>query len=395
VRLIGATLNFLCLCVFFSARANGQILNGRVVEASDCAGIPGLTVRLTPPKGAQDNTELISYTDSEGRFRAGIQGRGRFYLKIAQGLTQVYGEEIEADPGRQILIALRKTAQETFSPLCLQGNTAGQFLHNVRPIGLALLSSGMLVLDGQDSYSILWQAQPAGFVKLQELNERAVDVASAKTNDGEVICILTNPIVGGVLTLYTSGMRQKKQWRAPGMKPFTGIAVVASQTAYVVVADDGSGRSFAIRKVDLNSSGSESQEVARLSGPDRLSVGPLAVDVQRNRLFAVDGVRGALYQVDLSTKQSREILVTSRLQQPRALALDAEGENLYVATLGHVWKIQLAASPMVRDFARPNLRFRLPAALAIGQDGNVWVGDPDAHAIHLLTPAGQLVGSVR
>jgi hypothetical protein len=395
MKMIAGRLNFLCLGVLLSASVQGQILKGKVVEASNCKGIPGLTVRLIPPKGAQDSTEVISSTDSDGSFRAEVRGGGRFYLKVVQGLIQVYGDEIKVDPGRQILITLRKTTEEVFSPLCLQANAAGPLLHGVHPIGLALLSSGILVLDEQGNYSSLWQAQPTGIVKLQAYPDRVIDVARGKVNGEEVICVLMNKLGRGVLTVYSNAMRQMKQWLAPGRKPFTGFAVVASETIYLVVADADDGRSFAILKLDLNSNSSELQEVARLAGSEPLNVGSIAIDIQHNRLFAIDDVSGALYQVDLATRHSRSILVTERLQQTHALVVDATGGNLYAATSRHVWKIQLKANPVVRDFAPANLKFRLPAALVISPDGNIWVGDRDAQVIHLLTPEGQLVGSVR
>jgi len=389
-------LTFLFVCIFLRTDSVGQSFNGKVIEASECYGIARLNIRLSPAQGAPDNTELITSTDAGGRFSVNIQGSGKYFLRIAQGLTQVYANEITVDPKRPILIPFRRTADEVFSPLCLADSPGGRLPGNVRPIGLALLPSGMLVLDGNGD--VLWQGQSAGFVRLREFGMQGVkDIVTSKVAGEDVVFVLTNPLGRGALTMYSTGAQKKEEWDSPWIGRFTGFAVGANQAIYTVFADDPNGKSFTILKLDLSVPSPKFQEVAHLRNMLGLRIGPVAVDVQHNRLFAVDDFKGDLYQVDLATRHTQEIALAHEIHEPRALALDASSQNLYVAAAGHLWKIRLdtggARAPM-QDFGRPNIKFKSSTSLAIDQNNNVWVGDEYAHAIYLLRPEGQVVGTV-
>lgn len=350
--------------------------------------------QIDPPRGTRDSAELITSTDEEGKFRVEAQ-RGRYFLKITQGVTPVYGDEVSLESGKQVLIPLRKSAGEAFSPLCLEGSSDKRFMQNLRPEGIALLPSGMVILSGPPLSAKLWQVRPTGFAKVKELpNEQVIDVAVAGDDGRGAIFVLTNILGRGWLKAYSAEGVEKRAWPAPRMEPFSGFSVASTKTVYVALVQGQSD--FQILKLDpMSSRNSGFEKVADLGAPKGGSIGPIAVDVARNRLFAADDE--ALYRLDLTTGRSHRIPFKSAFgNKPRSLALDTIGNILYVATKGHIWKVLPdSVPPEVKDFA-PALRFRSPTALAIDENGKVWVSDEDAGAIYLLSPqSGQLVGSVR
>ncbi len=174
---------------------------------------------------------------------------------------------------------------------------------------------------------------------------------------------------------------------------FVTFAPGAGKVVYAVASSGGDV--FKISRVDLSPAGGQQfKQVADLYIQGGKGVGASAMDAKNNRLLVVDGPGEKLYQLDLGKPHQRSIYLSRTLGRCRALALDAAG-NLYAATEGHLWRIQLnGASSKVEPFA-VRLKFRSPAALAISQDGKVWVADEDGHAIYLVSPTGDLVGALR
>lgn len=68
-------------------------IDGEVHDASTKKGIPGLTVKLIPPKGAP-MPQKITFTNPEGRFQLLNLERGKYLLEVYQGVTLVHREVV-------------------------------------------------------------------------------------------------------------------------------------------------------------------------------------------------------------------------------------------------------------------------------------------------------------
>ena len=271
------------------------------------------------------------------------------------------------------------------------------------PEGLALLPSGMIILDeniqtavnANLGYAGVWQAQLNGFVRLRGfMSERVIDVAAAQFNGQEVILVLmNNESLGGFLKMYSVAGKEMHSWSAPGRWPFTGFAVDKSNVIYLAYSP-GDTLTSVIEELNLEGK-STLQYLIELHDTKAIDIGPIAVDVQRNRLLAADHANGVLYQVKLNPKPSTKKLdIEGGLVAPRALALDASGNRLFVAAGKHIWTIQLDENPLQKDDFASAQKFKSVSALAIEPNGKIWVADEDAGTIYLLSSDGQVMRSL-
>lgn len=84
------------LLVAFVALANAASLEGRVYNGSNSTGIADLTVTLTPPKGSV-HPETVTLTDAVGHYAIDGQASGLYLLRIHQGTTLLYRQQITLD----------------------------------------------------------------------------------------------------------------------------------------------------------------------------------------------------------------------------------------------------------------------------------------------------------
>ena len=125
------------------------------------------------------------------------------------------------------------------------------------------------------------------------------------------------------------------------------------------------------------------------------TIGPLALDLEGQRLFAADTGAGSIYVVDLARHNSR--LLVSGLGEPAALSYEPSQHKLYIADAARHRVSQVsveATSPKVSDFsAVPELRE--PRGVAVGPNHAVWVADYGAGTVLQLSAAGRVVSTVR
>ena len=81
-------------------------LRGRVLDGLHRRGVPGLTVRLTPPRNSQ-RPEQITMTDREGGFSFQGLDRGAYLLEVSQALQPLYRQPLELKGDQQLEIELR------------------------------------------------------------------------------------------------------------------------------------------------------------------------------------------------------------------------------------------------------------------------------------------------
>ncbi len=145
---------------------------------------------------------------------------------------------------------------------------------------------------------------------------------------------------------------------------------------------------------DLEDRGAKPQVLATLPGSDPL--GALHFEASGPRLFALQGAEGTLWEVDLRTDPPESRVLSSRLGRPSALAFDAGRQRLYVtdAAGGRIWAVDCQG-----PCGEPRLLLETgllvnPAALEVGIDGTLWVGDPEAKLLLAIAPQGQIVWSL-
>jgi carboxypeptidase family protein len=95
-------------------RAEGMILEvdkgsvrGRVIDAKTEQGIPGLIIKLTPPKATKQPQKVTS-TDPQGEFRFEKVVDGRYLLEVYQGLSLLYRDVVDTTKPSKKAISLKR-----------------------------------------------------------------------------------------------------------------------------------------------------------------------------------------------------------------------------------------------------------------------------------------------
>ena len=71
-------------------------LSGQVSDAGSGKGVPGLTIRLEPP-AAEGGRQVVTFTDSDGRFKLPNLSSGRYLLTVSQGPTLLHREVVNVN----------------------------------------------------------------------------------------------------------------------------------------------------------------------------------------------------------------------------------------------------------------------------------------------------------
>jgi hypothetical protein len=82
------------------------VISGRIFDSTTNAGIPGMTVKLTPPK-ATGRPQRVTRTDAEGAFDFGKLAKGRYLLEVYQGATLLHRRVIDNTQDQQFEVSLR------------------------------------------------------------------------------------------------------------------------------------------------------------------------------------------------------------------------------------------------------------------------------------------------
>lgn len=156
-----------------------------------------------------------------------------------------------------------------------------------------------------------------------------------------------------------------------------------------------SANSPAVLVADLGDRQEPPQPLLTIPGDELLT--ELLYAHQQRRLFALQGIRGRLWEVQLEGEAPQASLVSDALGRPTALAYDPGRSRLYVADGdGHrIWQLDCRAAcrePTV--FLRSEL-LALPSVLEVGLDGTLWLGDAQSQCLLAIAPSGEIVGSVR
>jgi hypothetical protein len=88
------------------ATVHDGAISGRIFDSSTNEGIPGITVKLTPPR-ASALPQIVIRTDSEGRFDFGRVATGRYLLQVYQGATLLYRRVIDNSKDSRFEVPLR------------------------------------------------------------------------------------------------------------------------------------------------------------------------------------------------------------------------------------------------------------------------------------------------
>ncbi len=266
-----------------------------------------------------------------------------------------------------------------------------RLLREMRPSALGLLPSGIVVLDANNRRIL--QATATGLVNVKDVpSYKLQDLAAGQLDDQDAIFVLMKSPQGPIqdlLTLYTPQGTKRRSWTFP-VKAANLAFDAKRQLVYAIGLRTDWGELY---RLNPRTAGSSFQFVAELAKTTR-SIGGIAVDGIHNRVF----VAGDMLQVvDLgATRPRARILLEGGLGTPLAIALNPTGSILYGADSagGRVWKVSLdAASAQVSNFSR-DARYRKPNALHVDSAGNVWLGDSDASAIFVLSPEGEVVGTL-
>lgn len=383
---------------FFSiyAAAQEKMLAGRVIAGASCVGIPNLTVRVVPPRTAQNNAEMVTSTNQAGRFQVEIQQFGKYYVAVYHGVRQLYGDVVAVDSKTSVLIPLKLSETEIFNPVCLKGSSSVRLLTDIRPVALGLLPSGMVVLDARNKRLV--QARAEGFAKVFSFQSGTpVDIVAATIRGKEVIFSIsrrgpTSLIASWVEMLSVRG-ELLSTWPVPmnNPAPFEGLAIDAiNQILYLA----GSNQIYRI-KLDQPKETYVEQLMEVRSSESSISLGPMAIDASDRKLFVADLLRGHIYSIDLDARRSTRITITSSLNDVRALVLDPVAKRLYVVLPRRVVSVELNSSPVRSSIFIQDSRFRGLSALTISLDGRIWLADAEAKAIHLVSPSGHIVDSLQ
>jgi DNA-binding beta-propeller fold protein YncE len=263
-------------------------------------------------------------------------------------------------------------------------------LNGVRPTGMAFLESGNLVFADQSMGDILLR-KSGGFVsigKVQADTDPQVCPIKFKGNTAIAVAYTNKSFfsTGYVRVLNSDGGHDLAFWIGRQYCHLAGCAWDGSGNALDVV--DNSPQltrlQFDGRRVTSTSHG--------IAGIDTRDSHLLIVaDFAHGDLLAADATSGNLYRIDLQNDHAHGLTLTGTIGQPRAIALSADGETLYSVDGKHIRRVRLDTTPAQASifFVEPNT-FKDLSSVAIGADGQIWVGDSTVHAIYIVSPGGQV-----
>jgi DNA-binding beta-propeller fold protein YncE len=280
--------------------------------------------------------------------------------------------------------------------VCAQVAPAAQPSKKHSPIAINALPSGSVFVLG--SHGGLSLIDPATHLrtpmKTSLGNFTPLDMTSVHLGDQDYLLVTmywafsTQAAQGNeaVLVQYSLQGKEVQKWSTLG-HVFAGIA--ADGTHHCVYL--GSTTSGDIWK--LNLAGQEPPKSIAHTGASM--IGPLALDVEGQRLFAADLGSGSIYVVDLAHNKSRSL--TSGLGEPAALSYDPSQHKLYIADAARHRISQISvdgATPKVSDFSTaPELHE--PRGVSVASDHTVWVADFDSGEIIQLSAAGKVMATVQ
>jgi hypothetical protein len=90
-------------------------VRGHVLDETNQRGVPGLTVRLAPPRRSH-KPEQITMTDADGAFSFQGVERGAYLIEVLQALQPLYRQPFELKNNLDLDIELRTKAEPASPP---------------------------------------------------------------------------------------------------------------------------------------------------------------------------------------------------------------------------------------------------------------------------------------
>ncbi len=265
------------------------------------------------------------------------------------------------------------------------------------PIAISALPSGQVsVLGFRGGLSLVDSATGRQVpIKASLGNSIPVDMTSARVSDQEFIFVTmywafsTQSLQGnqGIVVQYSLQGQEVRKWSVIG-HVFAGIAADGPrQTIYLGSANSGD---ISTLNVAEQTSPRVTEHVSGAS-----MIGPLALDMDGQRLFAADLGSGTIYVVDLAHHKSR--VLVSGLGEPAALSYEPSQHKLYIADASRHRISQVSvdvAGAKVSDFSTV-AQLREPRGVTVGPNHSVWVADFGAGTVLQLSATGQVTATVR
>jgi hypothetical protein len=255
------------------------------------------------------------------------------------------------------------------------------------PVAITRSSSELYVLSMGGTVSVL-HITPGGLIERNHFSiagaDRPIDLTSSKSDDIESLFVCSRQDEKtAYITQYSPSGKVIKRWLLPDT--CTGLDFDRTERA-VYFGTSPSNRIFRI-KVRDGSGPISVGEIGRAG-----SIGPIAVDAIRHRVYAGDARDGSVYEFDLTTGKVR--IVASGLGDVPAINFAPDGFVLYVADASHRRILQVRTTldvPRAETFAEGI--FRRPSGLAhLGQPlGGLAVSDSSAGSVFLLSSTGRVV----
>jgi len=91
----------------FEGHVRGDKVDGRVFDSTTDRGIPGMIVRLTPPRSSQE-PERVTRTGVSGEYGFTKVKKGRYLLQVYLGSTLLFRRLIDTSQDQDFLVTLRR-----------------------------------------------------------------------------------------------------------------------------------------------------------------------------------------------------------------------------------------------------------------------------------------------
>jgi len=254
----------------------------------------------------------------------------------------------------------------------------------LRPVALSFSKSGdLFILDASGRVMVIPRSDQTGTPRVIALFSSSWKVSDLAVGDidgqDHVFVILTQGNLSQIMQYSVDG-KFETSWSQIG--PLSGVCTDRSS---VYAASWSAG--FVYRQPFAAPPKTSPKPFYRFL--NMRSIGSLAWDPIGNVLFAADLQTGSVISLHIESMQSQAL--ADGLGQITALNYDAQGRKLYVVDgAGRtVWSVNTAAKNPKPATVVKSDQFRIPSAIAVAEDGTLWIGDPEAHALFQFSTNGK------
>jgi DNA-binding beta-propeller fold protein YncE len=218
---------------------------------------------------------------------------------------------------------------------------------------------------------------------------QGMDLAAGTFKGLPVMCLVVNRRPGGgkpAESYLLQVIDGKQVWTL--LQP-QGIYVGAAFDPEHGIAYVSNATTNQIFQVTVGQAKQRPREVRRIV-ENVVRIGPVAVDVQRQRVFTAD-VSGRVFVVALADRTVRTI-DTPGLEDIRAIAWHPGTERLLVADSGSeaVWSVGVDRGAPKPQVVLRDRRFRQPSGVTVSPSGSIWLTDERSGAVVGVLPDGRI-----